>query len=132
MIGLDTNVLLRLFVESDDPNQSQRARRFVQEQSQFAPLAVNVVVLAEFAWALAKSLKLPKSEIVKYLDGVLKSDDIQIQSRAQATAALAAYRRGRADFADYLLAEINLSLGCASTASFDGAALKSPLFSSVP
>ena len=36
------------------------------------------------------------------------------------------YRGGKADFPDYLLAAINLELGCASTATFDRAALDSP------
>ena len=55
MIGLDTNVLLRLFVE-DDPAQSDRARRFVDAAAADEPCLVNSVVLAEFAWTLAAKL----------------------------------------------------------------------------
>ena len=55
MIGLDTNVLLRLFVE-DDPAQSDRARRFVDAAAADEPCIVNPVVLAEFAWTLAPKL----------------------------------------------------------------------------
>ena len=46
--------------------------------------------------------------------------------------ALAAYRSGKADFPDYFLAEINLELRCASTATFDQAALDHSAFSPVP
>ena len=56
MIGLDTNVLLRLFVE-DDAGQSARARRHVDAATADEPCLINSVVLAEFAWALAKRMK---------------------------------------------------------------------------
>jgi len=132
MIGLDTNVLLRLFIEGDDVRQCERARSFVTDRAQGGPLLVNSIVLAEFAWMLAKSLKLPKTEVVKYLEGLLQSDDLEIEQRRAATSALVAYRIGKADYADYLLAQINVDLRCASTASFDRKALKSELFSPVP
>ena len=52
MIGLDTNVLLRLFVE-DDARQSERARRYVGAATAYEPCLINSVVIAEFAWTLA-------------------------------------------------------------------------------
>ncbi len=131
MIGLDTNVLLRLFID-DDAEQCERARAFVDAASEGEPCLVNLVVLTEFVWALAKPLGRPKHEIIKYLDGVLQSDDLEIERKAAARAAFAAYRSGKADFSDYLLAEVNASLGCASTATFDREALKSNLFSPIP
>jgi predicted nucleic-acid-binding protein len=130
MIGLDTNVLLRLFID-DDAEQCERARAFVSAASEDGPCLVNVVVLAEFVWTLAKPLRRPKNEIVYYLEGLLSSDDLEIERKAAALAALADYREGSADFSDYLLAEVNVNLGCASTATFDGKALKSRLFSPV-
>ena len=50
MIGLDTNVLLRLFVEDDDPAQTERARSLVGRAGTEGPFLVNAVVLAEFAY----------------------------------------------------------------------------------
>jgi predicted nucleic-acid-binding protein len=132
MIGLDTNVLLRLFVEEDDPQQSARVRALIEQAGSEQPCLVNVVVLAEFAWALGKSLRRPKQDVIKYLDAMLHSDDLQIERSAAARAALAAYRAGKADFSDYLIAAVNAELGCASTASFDREALKSKPFSPVP
>jgi len=131
MIGLDTNVLLRLFIE-DDREQCERARSFVEDAARSGPCMVNVIVLAEFVWALARKLGKPKAEVIRYLGGVLQSDDLEIERRSAAVAALEAYRSGPADFADYLLGQINLELGCTTTSSFDGKALKSNLFSSVP
>ena len=131
MIGLDTNVLLRLFVE-DDPAQSDRARRLVDAAAADEPCVINPVVLAEFAWTLARNFKIRRQEVARLIEGVLSMDDLEVPFRRAAQGALTAYRRGKADFPDYLLAEINLELGCASTATFDHEALDHPAFSSVP
>jgi predicted nucleic-acid-binding protein len=131
MIGLDTNLLLRLFVE-DDTAQSNPARRFVGAAAAHEPCLVNPVVLAEFAWTLARSYKKKRPEVARLIEGVLSMDDLEIPFRRAAQGALTAYRSGKADFPDYFLAEINVELGCASTATFDKAALDSTTFSPVP
>ena len=131
MIGLDTNVLLRLFIV-DDEAQVRRARRYVSEATRDDPALVNNVALSEFAWVLAKQLKMPRKDVVRFVGEVLSADDLEIAHRAAAERALASYSRGKADFADYFLAEINAELGCATTATFDRDALDSPAFSPVP
>jgi predicted nucleic-acid-binding protein len=131
MIGLDANVLLRLFVE-DDRDQCDRARRVVQRATAQGSALVNAIALSEFVWTLTRTFKLRKPNIAHLLAEVLTADDLEIEHRRAAEAALAAYRVGEADFPDYYLAEINAELGCASTATFDSAALKHLRFSSVP
>ena len=106
MIGLDTNVLLRLFVE-DDPAQSDRARRFVNAAAADEPCIVNPVVLAEFAWTLARNFKINRKEVARLIEGLLSMDDLQVPFRHAAEGALDAYRGGKADFPDYFLAAIN-------------------------
>lgn len=131
MIGLDTNILLRLFVE-DDAGQSERARRHVDAATTYEPCLINSVVVAEFAWALAKKMKRNRTEVARLVEEVLSADDLHIPDRRAVERALAAYRAGKADFPDYFLAEINLELGCASTATFDRAALDHSAFSPMP
>ena len=131
MIGLDTNVLIRLFIE-DDPAQCDRARRFVGVAAADEPCVVNPVVLSEFAWTLARRYKRDRPEVARLIAGVLSMDDLEIPFRRAAEDALLAYRAGKADFPDYLVAEINAEIGCASTATFDGDALDSHVFSPVP
>jgi predicted nucleic-acid-binding protein len=131
MIGLDTNVLLRLFIE-DDPGQSDRARRFVNAAAADEPCVINPIVLAEFAWTLARNFKKKRPEVARLIEGVLSMDDLDVPFRRAARGALVAYRDGRADFPDYFLAAINAELGCVSTATFDRDALDYPVFSSVP
>jgi predicted nucleic-acid-binding protein len=131
MIGLDTNLLLRLFVE-DDPRQHERARRFFDTVGAREACVVNPVVLAEFAWTLARGFRKKRHEVARLIAEVLSADDVEIPHRRAAERALTVYRSGKADFPDYFLAEINIELGCVSTATFDRNALDSPALSSVP
>jgi predicted nucleic-acid-binding protein len=57
MIGLDTNVVLRLMVQ-DDPAQLRRARRAVAAQcSEEEPGLINRIVLVEVIWVLSRGYK---------------------------------------------------------------------------
>ncbi len=131
MIGLDTNVFLRLFVE-DDVAQTERARRFVEAATKRDVCFVNPVVLAEFVWTLRRRLKRTKTETANLIEQVLSADDLEISHRDAAMRALHACRAGKADFADYFLAGINEDHGCSSTATFDDDALEFKSFSPVP
>ena len=92
---------------------------------------INPIVLAEFAWTLARVFRLNRGEVARLIDTVLSADDLDVPFRISALRALDSYRNGKADFPDYLLAEINAELGCISTATFDAAALDSRAFSTV-
>jgi predicted nucleic-acid-binding protein len=131
MIGLDTNVLLRLFLK-DDLEQCERARRFVDTATMDKPCLVNPIVLAEFGWTIERKMKRRRAEVARLIEEVLSADDLDIPHRDAARSAAIAYRSGKADFPDYFLAAINAELGCASTATFDKAALDSSAFSPVP
>jgi predicted nucleic-acid-binding protein len=55
MIGVDTNVLVRIFA-NDDAQQAASAIRVIDE-SKPGQIFVNVVVLAEFAWTMRRAYK---------------------------------------------------------------------------
>ena len=109
----------------------RKARRFVGEPPQRRLVSINPIVLAEFAWTLARVFRLSRGEVARLIDAVLSADDLDVPFRISALRALDSYRNGKADFPDYLLAEINAELGCMSTATFDAAALDSRAFSTV-
>jgi len=123
MIGLDTNVLLRLG-DDDEPHQRDRARALVRSQGANGCF-VNAIVLAEFAWTLTRSYKLSCGDAAARIAVILESPEFVVASLDEASRAVQRFRVGPADFADYFLAEINASAGCAMTATFDSAALKS-------
>ncbi len=131
MIGLDTNVLLRLFLE-DDPGQNERARQFVASAARDAPLYINSIVLVEFVWVLLRSAKLGKARVVSIIEAILTSDDLEVMHVDCAREALESYRLGKADFADYYLSSMNVELGCSATATFDTTAATDSFFTPVP
>ena len=57
--------------------------------------------------------------VVQVLEHILASRELSVENEDIARSALAAFRRGTADFADYVIVFSNRSAGCEATYSFD-------------
>ena len=124
MIGLDTNVVVRLFVD-DDMKQVQAARSFVAHRcSHEDPGYVNRVSLCELVWVLESVLGYRRAAIVDVVERLLATSDILVEDDAAARAALATFKKTNVDFADALIGETNHTHGCSATATFDRKAAK--------
>ena len=124
MIGLDTNVLVRLVV-GDDPRQANQAKRFVERHcTPESPGFINCVVLAELVWLLGGSYGYGRAEIAAAVEALLAGDDRIIEHHEAVQASLEDFKRGQADFADALIGRINRTRGCEATATFDRKAAK--------
>jgi predicted nucleic-acid-binding protein len=131
MIGLDTNILLRIFVR-DDAQQAKSADAFLARHcTAREPGFVNHIVLCELTWTLEKYYRLSRAEIAEAVDRVLDSADLKVQDRDVVTRALAVFRASKAQFADALIGEINGANGCENTATFDQTAAKLAAFAGV-
>ncbi len=127
MIGVNTNILVRFFVQ-DDPPQSARALRFIASRSRDDPGFVDHIVLCELVWVLEYSYRLPREKIFDTLELILRSDQLKVaEPQLDVWAALHEYQAG-ADFADALIATTNLRLGCEHTVTFDRKAARRPGF----
>ena len=80
MIGVDTNVLVRIFA-SDDAQQAASAIRVIDE-SKPGQIFVNVVVLAEFAWTMRRAYKWEDDWIRHALTRIVRHPALSIQHRA--------------------------------------------------
>jgi predicted nucleic-acid-binding protein len=119
MIAIDTNVLVRLFV-NDDAAQAAKARAlFDAHAEQDDSLWIADVVLAELVWALARSYGRPRSDIVIVLRALAGNATVQLESTACMREATALYESGPADFVDCLLATKAKARGCEALRSFD-------------
>lgn len=120
MRGLDTNVLLR-FVTADDPTQTGKVRTLFRAAERTGErFFVSVICLSELSWTLrGQPYGLDRSEIADILETILGADLFEVQERDLVRYALADYRTGRADFADYVLGRQCLVAGCADTVTFD-------------
>ena len=124
MIGLDTNVLVRL-VAGDDPVQTKQAKHFVDRHcTPESPGFINCVVLVELVWVLAATYGYGRSEIAAAVEGLLAGDDRIVEHHDAVQAGLEDYRSGRADFIDAIIVHINRARGCEATATFDRKAAK--------
>jgi predicted nucleic-acid-binding protein len=129
MIGLDTNVIIRLLTD-DDSDRRRQAVTFVSNAEE--PLLINAIVLSEVAWTLARFYKMKRTEIAAHIEELLDADDVKIEFEHAARRALTAYRNGKAGFPDYYLASVNVDLACSRTVTFDKNAADFEAFALIP
>ena len=127
MIAFDTNVLLRI-VLSDDERQSPVAHSLALKASPDEPVFLSVVVLVEFVWTLIRQKKVPRDVVAAQLEALLLRPDVLIESVDAVEVALGRFRSGKADFSDYLIAELGRHAGASTTYTFDTDARDAPGF----
>jgi predicted nucleic-acid-binding protein len=124
MIGLDTNVLLRL-ATNDDPAQVGVVTRWLAAHAGGEALHVNHVVLAEAVWTLKSAYRADRARIATFVDALLANAEFDLEDAAAVEEALSVYRAGAADFPDCLIAAKNART-CKATITFDKAAAGLP------
>jgi len=124
MIGLDTNVILRCFID-DDPGQATAARRFVAEHcTQEHPGFIDRMALCELVWVLSRGYRFDRKRAANIIAMLLASRDIVLEDSDAVRAALHVFATRQIDFADALIGEVNRLHGCDATATFDRKASK--------
>ena len=119
MIGLDTNILVRLFVE-DDPRQTRLAARFIGVHcSPVAPGFIDRIALCETVWVLTSAYDYSRAAVANVVRNLVASADIRLEDGEFVETALSIFERGSIDFADALMAQVNRARGCTATATFD-------------
>lgn len=132
MIGFDTNVILRCFVD-DDPEQARRARRFVASRcTPTSPGFVDRVALCEMVWVLARGYRFDRTMIADVIARLLETSEIEVEDSDTVRAALRMFTDNNIDFADALIAETGRLRGCEATATFDRKAARLQGFVLVP
>jgi predicted nucleic-acid-binding protein len=132
MIGIDTNVLLRLTI-GDDAAQANRARRLFDEiVLRQERVIVSPIVMTEYVWTLGRAYMLDRAKISSFLDALVLTPFLDFVDRPVILAAIADYRTGKADFADYMIAAYAEREGATFVFSFDTDAVKSGRFVAVP
>jgi predicted nucleic-acid-binding protein len=123
MIGVDTNILARLFVDDDD-RQRELASRFFTDRNPSDPAFVSLIVIAELAWLLRRTYDYSHQAILDLVVALLDSADFAVEARDVVVAAVNAAAGHRVGLADVLIASVALRAGCAATMTFDKIAAK--------
>jgi predicted nucleic-acid-binding protein len=127
--GVDTNVIVR-YLTQDDLAQARKANGMIEGTlAKGGSCYVSVVVLCEIAWVLRGAYGFGKSAVQLALDRILDTSGFLVEDRDLVRDALEEFRRGRGDFADYVMGVRNRSAGCATTVTFDRTLKGSELFS---
>ena len=117
MIGLDTNVIVRVLL-NDDEVQSARARDVLNGLREDRPGYVSVATFLELEWVLRSTGDMPRERVADALQSLLETTALRVQHMTQVALAVRAYRGG-ADFADALIAGLCDMAGCERIVTFD-------------
>jgi predicted nucleic-acid-binding protein len=129
LIEIDTNILVR-YITQDDEIQSGIATEFIENYcSNGNKVFINHLVICELVWVLKKCYKLSKPKIINVIQHILQISQFSIETPQIIWQALTDYKKGSADFADYVVGRTNIFNNCEETITFDKKASKSKGFS---
>lgn len=124
MIGIDTNVLVR-YIAQDDPGQSKRASRLIEEECSAAISGfISLVVLVELVWVSESCYGAGRSEVAEMVRRILSIRQLVVQDTEIAWKALRLFESSKADFADCLVERMAAAAGCSTVMTFDKLAAK--------
>jgi predicted nucleic-acid-binding protein len=118
MIGLDTNVLVRILVD-DDLDQNRSARALLDVQDLNRRYFIGAVVLAEATWILRKKLGYTEQTIRKLIQTMLEMSQLVIEYEADLWPWVATAGSSKVQLSDYLISWSHRDLGCSQTFTFD-------------
>lgn len=124
MIGIDTNLLVRLTMQ-DDPVQCAKVDSFLASLSPQKVGFVSLVTLIESVWVLERRYRLPKFDLIRFVQELLDAPELKLERDAAVSQALQRFTASTADFADCLIERVSHHAGCTHTVTFDLAASKS-------
>lgn len=118
MTGLDTNVLLRYFLE-DDPVHSPIARKVMDSLTAADPGWIGLATVLEFVWVLKSKTRASRSTVASALDRLLALDALMVEQAVVVSLAVRRFRGSNAEFADCLIAASAKAAGCKHIVTFD-------------
>ena len=123
MIGIDTNILVRLAIQ-DDPIQCAKVDLLLASLSRQEVGFISLVTLIESVWVLGKVYNRPKSEIAGFVQGLLDAPELTMEGAETVSQALQRFKASTAGFADCLIERSGALAGCRETVTFDQDASK--------
>ncbi|WP_410472270.1 type II toxin-antitoxin system VapC family toxin [Faucicola mancuniensis] len=98
MNALDTNILVRLFI-NDPTDKEAQAQRLIAEELFLQPSFIALTVILEFVWVISKGYLLPRAGVVEILQNLCDLPDIFIEDIEMVKIATSLYAQGM-DFTD--------------------------------
>ncbi|HEX5715839.1 MAG TPA: type II toxin-antitoxin system VapC family toxin, partial [Thermoanaerobaculia bacterium] len=119
VIGLDTNILIRLLVR-DDPGQTALAERLLQEAADNGePCFISDPVLCEVEWVLESNYRAKRGDVLAAVQELLAGDLFVFEDREILREAIVRYQESKADFSDCLIGAKARARGARTTYTFE-------------
>lgn len=126
MIGIHTDILLRLWLD-DDPAQNNRIDALLAEHgSTPGSLLVTDVVLVEAVWTLKSAFEQDKDAQLIAVRSLLEETAFAFEDREAVAEATSMFEAGSRGFAECLVVAKHARQGCEFTATFDRGMRKLP------
>ena len=126
MLGVDSNVIVRLLVSDDVAQQKAVISRLNEMRQRGEWAVVTPVVLAEVSWVLDSVYGFDRERVGAALKALLETPPFTVTGRASVVQAIAWYLAGPADFSDYLILALARAEGADRLLSFSKDMLKHP------
>jgi predicted nucleic-acid-binding protein len=121
VIGLDTNLLVRLVARDDEQQVSRVVDLLEQCRQQQDRCVVTLIALCELEWVLTISYQAPRTDVIAMVQALLDEEIFIVEHSNLVLTALGHYQRGSGDLSDYLLGERSRTFGVTTTYTFDKA-----------
>jgi predicted nucleic-acid-binding protein len=126
MLGIDTNVVVRLVV-ADDLVQTRRARKLVEQAlGRDEVVLVSLLVLLESEWVLRSRYGFDRVTLLAIFRALLEARELSFEDEPALEEALFRWKDSACEFSDCLITAHNRQIGCRATATFDGKAARLP------
>jgi len=124
MIGIDTNVLLRLILVDDEEQFSKAKAHLSNHCTRDNPGYISVIVLSEYVWTLDRTFRFSRSDQGKAIQSLLDVENLVVEDHDLVRSALNEFKSSNVEFADCLIGRRNERARCLHTVTFDQKASK--------
>jgi predicted nucleic-acid-binding protein len=101
MISLDTNILIRIFI--DEPGNQQQIDKIRSHLSRYNKFFVSQIVQVELVWVLQRSYGYQRDDIIKVLEHMQNNSVFELQNADIFAQALDQFKTSNADFSDLVI-----------------------------
>ena len=117
MLGIDTNVVIRLVI-SHDAEQTRRARKLVDQAiGRDEPVLVSLLVLLESEWVLRSRYGFNREALLNIFRALLEARELSFEDEPALEEALFHWKDSACGFSDCLITAHNRQVGCRATAT---------------
>lgn len=128
MKAIDTNILLRYFLQ-DNPAQYDKVRKLFQKTKlENSQLFVSVLVVLEIIWVLESVYETPRQMIIDALLKAMALDFLRYEYALVLEQVLIFAKDNTFDLSDLMIGAIAQANDCDTTLTFDRKASKSSYF----